>query len=571
VSLRVASGEPVSVQRGFALIALLSLAALISAFLIVSALNLTSAGVANEREDRSMNALRKAKTALIAYAASEQWQLYKGQPTDQPGGLPCPDADDDGDSEGLCSSALSRIGRLPWASIGTDDLRDASGERIWYAVSSNFRRLSGTTIINSDTQGLLTVTGAAPASNVVAIVFAPGEALFGQDRVASHNNLAAYLEGYTAGPSDYTFDSVAMRSGTANDRLLVITQADLMAAVEPVVAARIERDIKPLMQDYFDKWQAYPFPAPFGVGGPPAAQSSYVGVSTQTHGLLPLTNAPTSFAWTGAAVTQLVGHPKETGSSTVTSSSCTINSSPRRAVCQVNYSGGSDDRPVIVLEVFISNANILFADTPIGTEPPENLTMVDNGGDALTSGPYGQWSFVAPDFPPTRIFVARSAAGALTYTGRLQPAGSNGNRVTITVPLPSPGVLNYLPIISGNSGTNPNGAWFIANEWYKQTYYAISPGYSPGGVAVGSLATCSPLPATPSCLKVNNLPAPSNNKGAILVLAGRSLNGNPRPSAIANYLESANLAAANDTTPFVYEHRAGVPTAINDRVVVVAP
>jgi hypothetical protein len=57
----------------------------------------------------------------------------------------------------------------------------------------------------------------------------------------------------------------------------------------------------------------------------------------------------------------------------------------------------------------------------------------------------------------------------------------------------------------------------------------------------------------------------------ILVLAGRALNGSPRPSGIANYLEGTNLTAANDTTPYVYEHRAGVPTAINDRVVVVSP
>ena len=68
-------GESARVQRGFALIALLALAALISAFLIASALNFTSAGISNEREDRSMNALRQAKVALIAYAASEQWQL----------------------------------------------------------------------------------------------------------------------------------------------------------------------------------------------------------------------------------------------------------------------------------------------------------------------------------------------------------------------------------------------------------------------------------------------------------------------------------------------------------------
>jgi hypothetical protein len=572
---------------------------LISAFLIASALNLTSAGITNDREERSMNALRKAKAALIAYAASEQWQLYKSlsdvPPVAyfQPGALPCPDQDDDGDADCIGSNTASMIGRVPFKTLGIDDLRDASGERLWYALSHDFRKMrcltspaTGCTRINSDTQGQLTVTGTAPATQVVAIVFAPGAALdlraSGgplQDRVAGHNDPVNYLEEANLTNSvNYVFASKAPSTEAFNDRVLVITQAELMAAVEPVVAARIERDIKPLLQDYFSKWGAYPFPVLFGAA-PPAAQSSYLGDPTQTHGLLPLTDAPTTFAWTGAAVTQLVGHPMETGNSNVTSSICTINSSPRRAVCQVNYSGGGGDRPVIVLEVFLSNANILFADIPSGTTAPDGITMVDNDGDPLTTGPYGQWSSVAPDFPPTRTFVARAAGGALTYTGRLYPAGSTEGRVTITVPLPPPAVLNYLPIISDNPGPpvgplanpNPNGAWFIANQWYKQTYYAVSPGYAPGGVAVGSSAACSPLPATPSCLRVNNLPAPSNNKGAILVLAGRSLNGSPRPPGIANYLESANLTAANDTTPFVYEHRAGVPTAINDRVVIVSP
>ena len=76
--------------------------------------------------------------------------------------------------------------------------------------------------------------------------------------------------------------------------------------------------------------------------------------------------------------------------------------------------------------------------------------------------------------------MAQFLGGVLTYTGRLQNAQDTGNRVTITVPLPAP--PSYLPIISGNPAVNPTGAWFILNQWYRQTYYAISPGYAPGGV-----------------------------------------------------------------------------------------
>jgi hypothetical protein len=567
VKIRAPRIEVISLQRGFAMIALLSLAALITAFLIASALNLTSAGISNERQDRTMIALRKAKAALIAYAASEQWQLYKGQPADQPGGLPCPDTDDDGASEGLCPTALNRVGRLPWASIGADDLRDASGERLWYAVSSNFRRLSGTTIINSDTQGLLTVTGDPPASNVVAIVFAPGAALSGQDRIAQHNLPAAYLEGFTAASPDYTFNSVATPTNTANDRLLVITQADLMAVVEPVVAARIERDVKPLLQEYFGKWGAYPFAVQFA--SPPVAQGAYLGTSSPqtTMGLLPVTNTAT-FTWQNPTVTQISGG---TGSSTVTSSSCSISSPPppQNVSCVVNYSGGNNDRPNIRLDVFLQNANLAFADTPSSATPPydtTNFAMLNGGGSpppAQNSPPYGWWS-TAASFVPTMTFVAQASGGTLSYSGTLQNAGQMMNQATITFPVPA---VQYLPRLTNPSSTNPNIAWFLSNRWYQQTYYAVSPGFAPGGVPLGNPAACSPLPATPSCLIVNNLPAPTNNKEAILVFFGRALDGQTRPGTLANYLEGQNATPLD----LIFEHRAGTPTTINDRVVVVSP
>jgi hypothetical protein len=500
--------------------------------------------------------------------------------------------DDDGDGDFVWGpNNASQIGRVPYETLGIDDLRDASGERLWYALSHDFRKLrcsGGTvppncTVINSDTQGQLTVVGIAPATQVVAVLFAPGEALQGQIRdpanATAHNDPRNYLEGPPNLDDpvniNYVFTS-AVPSDTFNDRVLVITKAELMAAVEPVVAANIQRDIGPLLQAYFNKWGAYPFAVPLAAGGPPSTQSSYQGVSPQTFGLLPLTDSA-PFAWASASVTQLVGHPMQTGTPTVTSSSCSTSSSPSQAVCQVNYCCDNNDRPVVALQIFLGNANSAFADIPSGTldASDPSITMVDMWGNLLVPSAYGYWSDVAPVFPPTRTFVARSAGGALTYIGRLRPAGAEGGRVTITVPLPSPAGTNYLPIISGNPGPggvnpNPTGAWFIANQWYKQTFYAVSPGFAPGGVPLASPATCSPLPATPSCLKVNNLPAPFDNKNVILVLAGRALDGQTHPSPSGNpgdYLEGQNATPAD----LIFEHRAGTPTTINDRVVVVSP
>jgi hypothetical protein len=544
-SIRSAPGE-----RGFAMIAILSLAALVSAFLIASALNPSAAGVSSEREQRSMNALRQAKAALIAYAASEQWQMYKSQPSNQPGGLPCPDADDDGSSEGAtCSSALSRIGRLPWATIGTQDLRDASGERLWYAVSSNFRRLSGTTRINSDTQGLLTVTGAAPASNVVAVVIGPGDSLSGQDRQLQHNNYLAYLEGVTLDSpvsGDSTFNTVGLPTAAGNDRLMVITQAELMAAVEPVVAARIERDIKPYIREqYFADWGIFPFAAPFADPDPGRDQNFYTGNSGLTDGLLPLTS-DTSFAgWDTSSIT-VTQIPPGTGSSTVTSVDCS-SSTGSQIVCQIDYSGGSGDRPDIRLQATLKNVARSF----LRPAAQSDKSMTDRFGDPANWSSQGS----PPLAPTVSSALLGSGHATVTYIGRLYNAATTSNRVFITVSAP------YYPIVSS---TDPQAGWFIANRWYRQTYYAVAPGF-----VLGGSGSCS---AGGTCLRVNNLPAsyaPSDNKRSILVFAGRALDGSIRPTNnLANYLEAQNATPADG---LFQHHPFGLPTTINDRVVVVSP
>jgi len=550
--VRLRSNRSAPRERGFAMIAILSLAALVSAFLIASALNPTGAGVSNEREQRSMNALRQAKAALIAYAASEQWQKFKSQPSDQPGGLPCPDADDDGSSEGAaCASALSRIGRLPWATIGTQDLRDASGERLWYAVSSNFRRLSGTTVINSDTPGLLTVTGTAPASNVVAVVIAPGDALTGQDRILQHNNRLAYLEEVTVDSpvaGDSTFNTIGLFTGTANDRLIAITQAELMAAVEPVVAARIERDIKPYIQDYFTSWGIYPFAATFAAPDPGRIQNLYTGTSGLANGLLPLTT-DTSFAGWDTSTITVTQIPPGTGSSTVTSWDCS-SSTASQIVCRIDYSGGGGDRPDIRLRATLRNVARSFL------RPAEqgDKSITDRFGNPANWSSQGEPPFIPPLTPTISNTLQVSGNATVTYIGRLYNAATTSNRVFITVSVP------YNPIVSS---TDPQAGWFIANEWFRQTYYAGSAGFLLGGSG-----SCT---AGGTCLTVNNLPAfyaPSNNKRLILVFAGRALDGSMRPTNNpANYLEGLNATPTDGT----FEHRSGLPTSINDRVVVVSP
>ena len=223
-----------------------------------------------------------------------------------------------------------------------------------------------------------------------------------------------------------------------------------MAAVEPVVAAQIERDVKPLLQAYFGKWGAYPFAVPFAgpPPGPPTTQPAYQGASNQTVGMLPVTTDSSFYKWASATVTTLVGQGSGTysvsgGSWTISPSTCTINPSPLEAVCEVNYLGGSDDRPNIRVEIALQNKDKALADIPAPFIDPWNLGMVDGTGTTLGNPPpYGPWSSIG--FPPSPVPTSGFSAqtGVLTYTGRLRNADGALHRITITIPLPP---ANYLP------------------------------------------------------------------------------------------------------------------------------
>ncbi len=140
-----------------------------------------------ERRSATREALAQAKRALLAYAASGPHP-----PGVLLGSLPCPDLRNDGYAPGVCAEAVRRLGRLPWRTLGLPDLRDADGERLWYAVSGRFVEtlaqspcpLPGSAAcLNSDTPGAITVresqaAGLATGSNAaIAVVLSPGAAL----------------------------------------------------------------------------------------------------------------------------------------------------------------------------------------------------------------------------------------------------------------------------------------------------------------------------------------------------------------------------------------------------------
>lgn len=233
-------------QRGQALLALLMLLGIALTVFVYNVFDPFQASA--RREARTRDVLMEARDALIGYAASS---------ATRPGQLPCPDTNNDGDAEPLVAgNCPSNIGRLPWRTLGLQDLRDSAGERLWYAPSPVFTR-DGTSCVNvnnplapcplnSDTLGTLTVSQDKAATVItneaVAVIFAPGLVLAGQLRdPANENNPANYLD-TTDGVSNASSPAFirAQRSDTPapgfNDKVMVMDTTHLITVVEKRVA-----------------------------------------------------------------------------------------------------------------------------------------------------------------------------------------------------------------------------------------------------------------------------------------------------------------------------------------------
>lgn len=229
-------------QRGAALLLALLLALTLAFGVLLQASSPTTARLARER--RTDQALAQAKAALIAWSVV-QGDLG-GDIYDRPGSLPCPDLGDTGTAAASCAaSSGTSLGRLPWKTLGVEVLRDADGERLWYALSNNFR-VRHSAAINSDTRGQLALYAAdgttllTPAGEeLAAIVFAAGAPLRGQDRVGGPNNAANFLDAAApwnnaSAPGPFVAGPLADARGeiVVNDRVLMLSTRELIGAAE---------------------------------------------------------------------------------------------------------------------------------------------------------------------------------------------------------------------------------------------------------------------------------------------------------------------------------------------------
>jgi hypothetical protein len=207
-------------QAGQALLIFLALLAVI----IVAASVTVARGTQQSTSFRAAQtqvALNAAKQALVGYAAGVALTCPSSG-CFRPGELPCPDLVNNGLANAAgCANANQRLGRLPWKTLGLPDLRDGSGERLWYAVSSSFvnnprtgyavsssvvidpstacTTPNATGCLNSNTSGTITVRdqsgmvvndGANQATAAIAVVIAPGSALSRFDGTAQDRSCA---------------------------------------------------------------------------------------------------------------------------------------------------------------------------------------------------------------------------------------------------------------------------------------------------------------------------------------------------------------------------------------------
>jgi len=527
-------------QQGIALIVVLAALVMIGAYFMYASLNIAAVRV--ERDQSTNNALRKAKEALIAYAVAD---------ANRPGELPCPDVNDDGavvvgeDTAG--SNCKSLIGRLPWKTLDLPDLRDDSGERLWYALSNDFHA-NGSVALNSDTAYrsgntslIVRSPSAVPASPngvVVAVVFSPGATLRRADGISQTRgctvgtNCDATLKCTTSpasltpkcNPQNYLDkESVsgednadllpsanpqfvtADRSETFNDKLMPIYSDDIMT----IVQRRAGRELAQHLRDHYDTWAS----------PPPVSGTTFSSFKGFYPWAAPLSDPATPAA--GANGTQNGQLPLSTSSMLWNAPSATLGICSGANTAQISCTATS------LLSLLTVNGRIRNVATSF-IDPPTAANVTVSG---LVFGSTITWT-LNPSQQALDFQWSATILGVATVTASLPQASSW-----------------------------TTSSWLIDNNWTQNALYAVAPGY-----AINGSNSCG------QCITVSNTSSPNNNQ-ALVLMTGRALDtqtsrATTTPKTAALYLEGSNATA---TTGNLIFQNGTQGTTFNDYPIVVRP
>lgn len=421
-------------QRGFALLIILLVLGSGALYALLRTLNQNNLQI--ERDKMTEHVLAQAKEALTGYAIKMPLKLSGSDGRLRPGDLPCPDLKNDGMGGASCGTSNGlRLGRLPWKELGLPDLRDGYGERLWYAVSNNFKDSTRLTPLNSNTNGTITVRdnkgssihNGASATGAIAIIFSPGPPLV--------------REGATS-----TQDRTCTGIGDCASAVCTTTPASLTPSCNPI--------------NYLD--------AALGEDNADFTDSS--NVNGFIHGKV-----------------------------THTSGNILIND-------QLRVLSYEDLMPII--------------EQRVASEVAKCLTEYANAN-------LGRYPWATPLNPSAPPAYTDSAS---TYFGHLPEPLLTQTNISSSAKMRDHWV--------GLCGIGvDSAAWWTANQWKEQVFYAVAPDYAP---ATTSATTCSS-----GCLTVNGAAISQSGKQFVVMVAGRPLVGqsrttNAQKGNATNYLESSN-------------------------------
>jgi hypothetical protein len=577
-------------QRGAALLLFLAIVVLALSMVIFRGLGKWGHAT-TARRNVNAEALAQAKAALIGYVAKEVLDLSE----DVPGRFPCPESlgvagtTGEGVAAGNCDPTYASnqtIGRLPWRTLGVDKLVDSAAEPLWYAVSPGWvATATSSPTINAGTAGQLSFDG---TSDVVAVIFAPGppitsnptapqiaagcaaraQARSDRSHVATSSanpDYRDYLECQNASsPIDTTLGVAVTDNATneaLNDQAVVITAKEVLDAIQGPLAERLQRTVAPLLSEYGDQWisgsKFLPYAVSFSPPEAALAPDSHCGTGGQTEGLLPIAGnvAPCASTWTGGF----------TGDG-ITSLGC---DSASPVTCSFRYYR-LNALGQLLLGVVGSNsvAAALQASAPHAAASFRAKTVQGTSDVTVTAGTASLSGFsIAPktggdvDMSLTATVSAtnlcrESLIGGLLCSTVAALGLANSSTVSLQFPqLGTPSLAGSKLTAAAKNGTTgpysllaPSAGdphyWFIRNQWYRYTYYALAPGTS--AAQSGGTLTVNQFPTTYGS---------SNDKRFVLALMGPAVTGQARSAtaAVSQYVEGDNAAITASPRLFAYQ------------------
>lgn len=259
-------GNTCRTQQGAALLVLLLALTVGSSYWLISQLNSHQ----DQADGQTVLALNIAKEALLSYAVTyPDRNVSRG-----PGYFLCPDKDNDGDSDLSCSllGVNPTTGWLPFKTLELPELKDGSGNRLWYALSSQYRNFLSAPL-NSEqvSANQLSVDG---RNDIVVVIIAAGAPINNQNRDPNVTDVIQIAQHYLEGANKdiRTIDFVTTLGGEKgshgeydasgniifNDRLVFITQQELMRLVEK----RVLGEVKQVLSSYYAATSHYPWLSP---------------------------------------------------------------------------------------------------------------------------------------------------------------------------------------------------------------------------------------------------------------------------------------------------------------------